>query len=406
MTENLQFSAAFYIWWVLLNDLIYFAEFWFLQNVAGIRKRRDIAGYVLLSSILTCSVMYFQSPGVYRVILHMGVILSFSILLLKMDWEDAICSIAIVFAMVTLMEGFQTFLMGWFVRRPMSPRRGIMVQMTVEAVLAVLLIISLFLISKSYFHIWQKNIPSDLYSRLSDQMKEQRGYLEEVKKKNEQYRAFQHDVDNHLLVLSGLIHEKRYTEAEEYSDKLQDISKEMAVSIDTGNSAANALLKEKIGFAIENGIRVEYDVHFSAKYFIEDTDLCILLANAMDNAIKACADGGQAEPWITVAAGMKRHFLIIKVVNSFASGAKSKPYETAERPYWGARGAVARGIRCGTGLNNIRRTVKKYRGTVEFEVEEDRFCIRMLLCLSPLTKGERPSAEDFLSNENHIRRIW
>ena len=33
--------------------------------------------------------------------------------------------------------------------------------------------------------------------------------IEEAKTRNEKYRRFQHDIDNHFLVLSGLIHEKK-----------------------------------------------------------------------------------------------------------------------------------------------------------------------------------------------------
>ena len=52
--------------------------------------------------------------------------------------------------------------------------------------------------------------------RLQDQIKRQYIYLEEAKKRNEQYRMFQHDINNHFLVLSGLIREKNYNKAKEY----------------------------------------------------------------------------------------------------------------------------------------------------------------------------------------------
>ena len=57
--------------------------------------------------------------------------------------------------------------------------------------------------------------------RLEDQMKEQSIYLEEAKMRNEKYRRFHHDIDNHFLVLSGLIHEKKYEEAEIYFENLK-----------------------------------------------------------------------------------------------------------------------------------------------------------------------------------------
>ena len=76
------------------------------------------------------------------------------------------------------------------------------------------------------------------------------------------------------------------------------------------------LLKEKISFAETRGIQVSCDAHFSKRFFIEDADLCTLLANAMDNAIQACMKREQKKAEITVQAGMKQYFLFIIVTNT------------------------------------------------------------------------------------------
>ena len=78
-----------------------------------------------------------------------------------------------------------------------------------------------FIILKLVSKIITLSIEETEQKRLQDQIKKQYIYLEEAKKRNERYRMFQHDIDNHFLVLSGLIHEKKYNEAEEYFNKLQ-----------------------------------------------------------------------------------------------------------------------------------------------------------------------------------------
>ena len=77
--------------------------------------------------------------------------------------------------------------------------------------------------------------------RLEDQMKEQSIYFEEAKMRNEKYRRFQHDIDNHFLVLSGLIHEKKYEEAELYFENLHKASDHLLIGIETGDRKSTRL---------------------------------------------------------------------------------------------------------------------------------------------------------------------
>ena len=146
-------------------------------------------------------------------------------------------------------------------------------------------------------------------------MKEQSVYLEEAKMRNEKYRRFQHDIDNHLLVLSGLIHEKKYEEAEIYFENLHKASDHLLIGIETGNPVIDILLNEKINYARSNGIEVKYDIRFSSDCPVEDLDLCVILANAMDNAITACMEGDIEHPEISIIIRKRHHFLILEIAN-------------------------------------------------------------------------------------------
>lgn len=441
--------AGFYAWWIFLNGAVYFAEFHFIQSFTGIQKKWYMFVYILLNSVLTFLVIYFQSPGMYRFILHIGILACFFRFFMHLKWTDLLAPVTIIFTLSTFSEGFQAVFMKCIVHRNMAYFMGILAQMAVSGVLTIFLVTSLYLISKKYICFCRvKSISSYLYVlilpsvfivwiirgglgldtrlyaaeipffggrsaswalvwmagacaiffiilqvfhkiitltmqenekiMLADQVREQKIYIQEAKKRNEQYRAFQHDIDNHFLVLSGLLHEKKYTEAEHYSDKLRSISETMLIYINTGNPVADILLKEKINFARANGIRIDSNVHFSTDFFIEDMDLCILLANALDNAIHACMDVKKTTPEISVMAGMKHHFLIIEVIN------------TMEAANTLAMGRMMDAGNCvpeyGTGLKNIKQTVKKYDGMMEVETGQGQFRLSMLLCLGSVEK--------------------
>ena len=434
-------SIGFYLWWLGINGCLYFAEFHFIQNFTGIRVKKLLIWYVLFSDLLTFFVMFYQSPGVLRLLLHAGIIVGFSVFYLKMKWLDTVAPAMVILTLFTFMEGFQTVLMRVLSEQEADSCMAVVIQILVTGVLTMLLVVTLNYISKTYSYTGQQKISHCLYAllfpcafivwairsglsldmwmvsdtkgillgkqsnlwaliwilgacviffiilrlagrivalsmqetdqkRLEDQMKDQSIYLEEAKKRNEKYRRFQHDIDNHFLVLSGLIHKKKYEEAEIYFDHLHKASDHLLIGIETGNPVIDILLNEKINYARSNGIEVKYDILFLSNCPVEDLDLCVILANAMDNAITACMEGDIEHPEISIIIRKRHHFLILEIANP--------------------TGAACQTVEYGTGLKNIRHIVEKYEGTMEIEGSGNSFRLTALLCLKPFAKVEQP----------------
>ena len=427
-------SIGFYIWWLFINGWLYTAEFSFIQSFTGIQGKKYMIPYVLLSDTLTFLMMYCNSAGVPRLILHMGLIVCFCRFLLNLKWIAAIAPTMIVLTLSTFMEGFQTISMRWLVKQNVGEYIGIVIQMLVSGTLAILLVITLQFVAKKYAYTGQQKISSYLYAlllpcvfivwvvrsglgldmrmnqsfkdqsdlwaliwilgacaiffiilklvskiitlskeeteqkRLQDQIKRQYIYLEEAKKRNEQYRMFQHDINNHFLVLSGLIREKNYDKAKEYFDKLHKTSDKLLIGIESGNPVIDILLNEKVNFAKLNGIEVKHDIKNLADCSVEDMDLCIILANAIDNAIQACIKEKNVHPEIVIAVRRRHHFLIAEVTNTMLPENYTFEY--------------------GTGLENIKHIVEKYEGTMEIETSENCFRLSILLCLLPFANME------------------
>lgn len=196
---------------------------------------------------------------------------------------------------------------------------------------------------------------------LQSQLNGQRVYIEEAAKRNELYSSFQHDIDNHLLVISGLLHDKLFAQAEQYTQKLHISCGELLMNVSTGKPILDVLLKEKLNYAKRNHIIVSHDVSVPANFAIEDMDLCVLFSNILDNAITACIDGTQKEKLLSLSAKVKSQFLVIEAVNT----------TSASQP-----------IALGTGLMNIQHMAEKYHGTMETELSNGKFRISVLLCSS------------------------
>lgn len=367
------YPAGFYVWWILINSILCFFEILFLQNLAGVRKRSHALVCLFVNCVFTFLVMYLQSSGMCRLILHTCVLFCFSVFSMKLKMFEALAPVAVILTLYTFMEGFQFVFMSRLVHKSMGVQMGVAVQLLVSGALAALMSGSLCVISRRSADMAREKESSYIYVL---------GNLKEAMKRNEQYRAFQHDIDNHLMVLSGLVREKRYAEAENYSKNLSSLSDNLVVGIDTGNLAADVLLKEKVGLAEANGIQISCDVHFSKRFYIEEADLCILLANALDNAVRACMKV-KSRPEIRVQAGMKHHFLLINVANT-----DHQSVGLAADVYDGDRQHMFQEKDYGTGLKNIKRTVKKYKGTMEIMRNHGWFSLSVMLVLEPSGKRE------------------
>ncbi|MEY8338882.1 GHKL domain-containing protein [Lachnospiraceae bacterium 62-35] len=196
---------------------------------------------------------------------------------------------------------------------------------------------------------------------LESQLDSQRIYIEEAKKRNEQYSAFQHDIDNHLLVLSGLLHEGLLEQAKLYTEKLHISSKSLFSPVSTGNAVLDVLLREKFSYARQNQIEVIFDIHIPRNFHMEDMDLCVLFSNILDNGITACTKETCENRFLTLSGRVRSKFLIVEAVNTASEQHK---------------------IRTGTGLTNIQQIAEKYQGTVEMELSNGRFRISVLICSS------------------------
>ena len=123
---------------------------------------------------------------------------------------------------------------------------------------------------------------------LSQAVQAQKIYIAEAQTRYKQTQAFRHDIKNHLSVLSALLNNNKLEESKAYLQKLKTVSTMLSFPCQTGNSVVDILLGEKLKMAKADGIAVEVSLLLPDTCGIDDFDLCVIFANALDNAISAC----------------------------------------------------------------------------------------------------------------------
>lgn len=193
---------------------------------------------------------------------------------------------------------------------------------------------------------------------------EQNIYVNEAISRYNQTRSFRHDIKNHLTVLAQLLKSNKTDDAYKYILKLEKMSDTLSFPfVQTGNAAVDALLTSKFSVAAHKKIDIRCDIRLPDSNKIQDIDLCIVLSNAIDNAIEALSDLKNINKYINIKGKQKGNLYFINIENPLDK-------ETDDVPKYGI------------GLENIKTAAEKYGGIVEIEISSGIFCLNILFVIS------------------------
>ena len=220
---------------------------------------------------------------------------------------------------------------------------------------------SLFCILFSYKKLQQSFRFSTEISLMEQQEHSLNQYVEEAKARYDETKSFRHDIRNHIAVVKKLLQNGKLEEAITYVEDLDDMAEKMSFPCSTNNPVVDILVGNKLGIAKSMGIDVDCSLPLPYPCGIRDIDICIVLSNALDNAIHAVKNlGVDIEKYIRVSGRIQGDFLMMEIQNSFHG-----------------KGAFKKG----TGLSNVKKVAEKYGGAMSIETQEHVFVLHVLLII-------------------------
>ncbi len=220
---------------------------------------------------------------------------------------------------------------------------------------------SLFCILFSYKKLQQSFRLNTEISLLEQQEHSLNQYVEEAKTRYDETKSFRHDIRNHIAVVKKLLQSGKLEEAITYMEDLDDMAEKMSFPCSTNNPVVDILVGNKLGIAKSMGIDVDCSLLLPYPCDIRDIDICIVLSNALDNAIHAVKNPGAGiEKYIRVSGRIQGDFLMMEIQNSFHG-----------------KGAFKKG----TGLSNVKKVAEKYGGAMSIETQENVFVLHVLLII-------------------------
>ncbi|MDE6365566.1 MAG: GHKL domain-containing protein [Lachnospiraceae bacterium] len=225
---------------------------------------------------------------------------------------------------------------------------------------------SLFCILFAYKKLLQNVQLTTELSLLEQEEHSLNQYVEEAKAHYDKTKSFRHDIRNHIAIVKELLQYGKMEQALRYVGDLEEMTEELSFPCSTNNPVADILLGNKLGIAQSMGIEVRCPLVLPYPCPVRDIDFCIILSNALDNAIHACRMlGSDVKKYICVAGRIQGDFLLLEVENSFEG---------------------SRAFKKGTGLSNIKAVAEKYHGTMSIKTQGNVFTLSVLLIIPQQTE--------------------
>ena len=189
-------------------------------------------------------------------------------------------------------------------------------------------------------------------------------YYEKINELQHEIMKYRHDFNNVLTTAMNLYtYPDTAEKGKEMLDELSRKNQSNKMPFYCANNIVNAILWDKSNTAKESGVTLNCDASLSNDIPIDDVDLCCLIVNMLDNAIRG-AKAAESDKSIGIKIKEENGRIYISVSNY----ADMSDFESTEK-----LPSTKANKNHGYGTEIIRNIVQKYDGDVLFTCKDRKF---------------------------------
>lgn len=208
----------------------------------------------------------------------------------------------------------------------------------------------------------------------NEMIKQQLGYQSNYYKKFgvciEETKKGEHDLRHHLNTVLGLVQQKNNEKVEKYISELLGNRLSISDVLYCRNDAVNAILGYYVNTCKQAAIDFSIATKVPNDLEIDETDLCVIFGNVLENALEACRRMTTGNKFINISSQFLNNKLYITVDNSFEGTLKLQDGIYLSRK---------RDSEAGIGMLSVMGMAKKYNGEASFKVVDKTFCVSIFL---------------------------
>lgn len=222
-----------------------------------------------------------------------------------------------------------------------------------------------------FFKIIQEHSASNaVQEMILQQLHDATQQLEQLRLAEKQAAIYRHDMRHHFNYLNTCISQNKLEDATQYIQQIFDVFDDSKIIPYSSNESLNLVFSSFQKEAAEN--QIQFTVDAPAKDFTRYAllDLCKLLYNGLENAIKACQLVENTESrYIHIDLYEKNNKLCCEIKNSYAV-----------EPHFNENGIpLSNRNNHGIGVKSMVYVVNKYHGVYKFSTENNEFRFQMCM---------------------------
>jgi len=201
-------------------------------------------------------------------------------------------------------------------------------------------------------------------------LKMQIEHYQEIYQEQNKVKMMRHDMSNNLLSISGLLNSGNVKGAVARINNMQEQTISIGNIVNTGLPPIDAILSAKVARAGKYDIDIEYTIIIDGELNIDQFDIAVIIANALDNAIEGIERSKDIEKTISLNINRTGEYVLI-IIENYATGPIYDDFQTSKQDKKNH----------GFGMVQMKEVAQKYGGSFcpFYNSETGKFSLKIML---------------------------
>ena len=192
----------------------------------------------------------------------------------------------------------------------------------------------------------------------------QEKHIQQLIQNYEQIRTLSHDFKQERSILYKLCKERKYEELLNALTSSTDHMNTLSL-VKTGNIMLDAILTSKKAETVKNSIDFKLKLNLETDASCVTLDICILLGNALDNAIEACMRSPEKNRFVEMELATTETKLLCRIRNTVGEVPQAKGDFLITKK--------SDKLHHGIGLRSMKQTCERLGGDIAYDYDAEHF---------------------------------